>query len=425
MMELQITKSTIVAVIIVFGFFCHSSKSQLSETFDVQYKYFNDSNKDNFIIRPWATISNGFLQLTPDTGNEIRKILTRAGRILLSQKFKLWDAANSTVASFNTSFLFNLFNTSIERGEGFAFVIVPNLNSPPPESFGGYLGLTNRTDKRSPRNKFVAIEFDTNKQQYDPDDNHIGLNLNDVVSRVNESLSPHGIDLLSNNQGAITLYNVWIQYDGDRKAIEVYIAEQIGRLNQTPPKPISPILRSDLDLGEWLSEHSYFGFSGSNGDDLQLKAILRWNLTVKSFPITRPTSTLIIELATSIPAAVILVACVAAIGFYVAKRRKKKYKSNIVEALKKLPGTAREYKYRDLKKATNNFDEKWKLGKGGYGVVYRAILQKENLEVAVKWFSRDSLKGEDDFLAELTIINRLRHKHLVRLLGKHFFHYLI
>ncbi|KAL0432011.1 UNVERIFIED_CONTAM: L-type lectin-domain containing receptor kinase IX.1 [Sesamum radiatum] len=39
------------------------------------------------------------------------------------------------------------------------------------------------------------------------------------------------------------------------------------------------------------------------------------------------------------------------------------------------------------------------------------------MEIAVKWFSRESIKGQRDFLAELTIINRLRHKHLVKLLG--------
>jgi hypothetical protein len=40
------------------------------------------------------------------------------------------------------------------------------------------------------------------------------------------------------------------------------------------------------------------------------------------------------------------------------------------------------------------------------------------VEVAVKKFSRASTQGQNDFLAELSIINRLRHKHLVRLVGK-------
>ena len=87
-------------------------------------------------------------------------------------------------------------------------------------------------------------------------------------------------------------------------------------------------------------------------------------------------------------------------------------------ALKSLPSVAREFEYRDLRKATNNFDEKHKLGQGGYGVVCMGLLPSENVEVAVKKFSRDEIKSQDDFLAELTIVNRLRHSNLVKLLGE-------
>ena len=85
----------------------------------------------------------------------------------------------------------------------------------------------------------------------------------------------------------------------------------------------------------------------------------------------------------------------------------------------------REYKYKDLKKATNNFHESMRLGQGGFGIVYKGILQdkdhKTSTEIAVKKFSRDSIQSKDDFLAELTIIHRLRHKHLVRLVGNPLF----
>jgi serine/threonine protein kinase len=84
----------------------------------------------------------------------------------------------------------------------------------------------------------------------------------------------------------------------------------------------------------------------------------------------------------------------------------------------------REYKYKDSKKATNNFHESMKLGQGGFGVVYKGILQEKDhnhnntaTEIVVKKFSRDNIQSKDDFLAELTIIHRLRYKHLVRLVG--------
>ncbi|KAF6161597.1 hypothetical protein GIB67_009476 [Kingdonia uniflora] len=57
-----------------------------------------------------------------------------------------------------------------------------------------------------------------------------------------------------------------------------------------------------------------------------------------------------------------------------------------------------------------------KLGQGEFGIVYKGVLAEENnMEIAVKKFSRENIQGKDNFLAELTIINRLRHKHLVRL----------
>ncbi|XP_062028742.1 probable L-type lectin-domain containing receptor kinase S.5 [Rosa rugosa] len=90
--------------------------------------------------------------------------------------------------------------------------------------------------------------------------------------------------------------------------------------------------------------------------------------------------------------------------------------SNRSDALKSLPVMLREFSYRELKKATNNFDLKHTLGQGG-SVVYRGLLLKENLEVAVKKCSRLEIKGKEDFLADLTIIYRLRHKHIVPLLG--------
>ena len=61
-----------------------------------------------------------------------------------------------------------------------------------------------------------------------------------------------------------------------------------------------------------------------------------------------------------------------------------------------------------------------RLGQGGFEVVYKGVLPKENIEMALKNFSRDSTKcAEDDFLSELIIINKLCQKHLDKLVGKY------
>ncbi|KAL3525128.1 hypothetical protein ACH5RR_013500 [Cinchona calisaya] len=407
----------------IFIFLCFLlaiSEAEKLKTFSKQYgPPLDQTYYEYFMVKQPAGINNEALQITPDSLSKGFKFTNNSGRILLKESFKLWkddddeiSSNKSRVASFNTSFLFNIYQVNNTSGEGLTFLIAPGLDLPPPNSFGQFLGLTNATTDGNSTNKIIAIEFDTVKQGYDPDDNHVGLDINTVRSVKYESLTPHNITLAPPEE---RFHNVWIQYDGIKKIIEIYIAKQETKHGPTPPRPSSPIIRSELDLREVLNQNSYFGFSASTGNTAQLNCVLRWNLTVEYYHNEKPL--LKIVLGTGIPGLVLLLMGAAWLGYYFHKRRMGRSNSNILGALKSLPGSPKEYEFRELKKATNNFDEKHKLGEGGYGVVYRGVLAKANLEIAVKWFLRDNIKGQDDFLAELTIINRLRHKHLVKLLG--------
>lgn len=198
----------------------------------------------------------------------------------------------------------------------------------------------------------------------------------------------------------------------------MYIAEQPDKDAPIVAKPAKPVLSSPLDLKQVVNKVSYFGFSASTGDNVELNCVLRWNITIEVFPKKNGIGkALKIGLSVGLTMVVLIVAGVVGWVCWL-KKKKRGNESQILGTLKSLPGTPREFRYQELKKATNKFDEKHKLGQGGYGVVYRGTLPKENLEVAVKMFSRDKMKSTDDFLAELTIINRLRHKNLVRLLGE-------
>ncbi|PKI50454.1 hypothetical protein CRG98_029204, partial [Punica granatum] len=123
---------------------------------------------------------------------------------------------------------------------------------------------------------------------------------------------------------------------------------------------------------------------------------------------------IILALGIGLPAALVILG-VGCWGVAMHRRQVAANDPNILGALKSFPETPREFSFKELKKGTNNFDDKQRLGEGGFGVVYKdTLLPKENnLEIAVKKFNRDKIKSKDDFLAELTIINRLRHKHLV------------
>ena len=406
--------------VIILHLLVTTAKTQMLKISDYHFGPFDSSYYDRFAVIKPATISNDALQVTPDSIGNF-SLSNRSGRIFFNKTFKLWDGdskekENSRVASFNTSFLINVFrvNNSVP-GEGVAFLIAPDLILSPGSS-GQYLGLTNSSTDGLSSNNLVAVELDTFKQDFDPDDNHIGLNINSVNSSKTVSLSEFGIQIAPNGT---KFYVVWIQYNGKNKSIQVYMAEQEQVFSPTPSKPSKPVLSANLDLSSLVKQKSYLGFSASTGSHVQLNCVLRWNLTIEVLPDgNKEKNWLQIGLAIGVPALVLFLLGIGGLTYYWYKKRRARSDPNILGTLKSLPGTPREFRFRDLKKATNNFDDKHKLGQGGFGVVYKGLLQKENLEIAVKKFSRD-IKGKDDFLAELTIINRLRHKHLVPLLGNY------
>eukprot|EP00268_Persea_americana_P032121 TRINITY_DN3149_c0_g1_i1.p1 TRINITY_DN3149_c0_g1~~TRINITY_DN3149_c0_g1_i1.p1 ORF type:complete len:556 (-),score=102.84 TRINITY_DN3149_c0_g1_i1:479-2146(-) len=70
----------------------------------------------------------------------------------------------------------------------------------------------------------------------------------------------------------------------------------------------------------------------------------------------------------------------------------------------------------ELSKATNGFADANLLGQGGFGYVHKGMLV-DGREVAVKSLKSGSGQGEREFQAEVEIISRVHHKHLVSLVG--------
>ncbi|KAH0454574.1 hypothetical protein IEQ34_016498 [Dendrobium chrysotoxum] len=69
-----------------------------------------------------------------------------------------------------------------------------------------------------------------------------------------------------------------------------------------------------------------------------------------------------------------------------------------------------------IRKATNDFSEANKLGEGGFGPVYKGLLE-DGQHIAVKRLSRTSTQGFVEMKNEVALVAKLQHKNLVRLLG--------
>ncbi|XP_048317901.2 G-type lectin S-receptor-like serine/threonine-protein kinase At1g11410 [Ziziphus jujuba] len=119
---------------------------------------------------------------------------------------------------------------------------------------------------------------------------------------------------------------------------------------------------------------------------------------------------------------ILVVSCVTiffSITFFAYWFCKRKRKESSKE--KKLDESERHsdlpfFDLRTLITATDNFSATKKLGQGGFGSVYKGQLVNGQ-EIAVKRLSKHSGQGMEEFKNEVTVIAKLQHRNLVRLLG--------
>ncbi|KAG7567530.1 Protein kinase domain [Arabidopsis thaliana x Arabidopsis arenosa] len=75
----------------------------------------------------------------------------------------------------------------------------------------------------------------------------------------------------------------------------------------------------------------------------------------------------------------------------------------------------RKYSIEEIELATEFFAEKYKIGEGGYGPVYKCYL--DHTPVAVKVLRPDAAQGRSQFQQEVEVLSCIRHPNMVLLLG--------
>ncbi|XVE80548.1 hypothetical protein DITRI_Ditri14bG0148900 [Diplodiscus trichospermus] len=367
-------------------------------------------------------LKNGVIGLTRELGVPS----SSSGSFVYNNPIHFFDQESNTTASFSTSFSFSINNVNPSSfGDGLTFFLSRDnqtLGSP-----GGYLGLVNSSDFT--KNKFLAIEFDTklDTQFNDPNENHIGLDINALTSIKTADALLQDVDLKSGN-----LITAWIDYRNNLKVLNVF-------LSYSALKPRKPLLSVAIDLSSYLKEDMFVGFSASTEGSTEVHLIHNWSFKTFGFLPVRPRShphnvsdssvTVISNVPVSnstnkhhkrlglgfgIAGPAFFFVVLAAFGYVSVKkwknmRTEKCLKSDILTG-------PREFSYRELCAATRGFHSSRIIGRGAFGNVYKAIFDSSGTIGAVKR-SKHSHEGKTEFLAELSIIARLRHKNLVQLQG--------
>jgi len=359
---------------------------------------------------------DGLLELTNDTVN--------LGHAFYPTPLNFSQQLNGSVQSFSVSFVFAILSVHADiSADGMAFFVAPTKNLS--NTWAQYIGLLNSGNDGNTSNHMFAVELDTtqNDEFKDIDNDHVGININSLTS-----LQAHHTGYYEDSSGSfsnLTLISgeamqVWADYDAETTQIEVKLAPAGAT------KPVRPLLSAVYNLSVILKDKSYIGFSATTGAISTRHCVLGW-----SFAMNGPAPEIDISKLPKLPqlgpkprSKVLEITLPIATGLFVLAvgvvivllvYRRLKYKE--VKEDWEVEFGPHRFSFKDLFHATGGFRKRNLLGVGGFGKVYKGVLPKSKVEVAVKRVSHESRQGMREFIAEVVSIGRLRHRNIVPLLG--------
>ncbi|KAG9446712.1 hypothetical protein H6P81_012840 [Aristolochia fimbriata] len=412
---------------------------------DFLFNSFNSS--EGVLLLRDARIDPPVVRLTIDENKQ------SVGRLFcptpLRMRRRSGGGANATIlSSFSTSFVFSVLpeNPTLP-GFGIAFVL-SNSTDPPGAISGQYLGVFSNATVPFVA-PLLAVEFDTgrNTEFNDPDDNHVGVDLNNIESAVTnasaywDSSSRQFLPLQMRSGMNV---RAWIDFIGPDFRINVTVAPA------NVARPSLPLVSyRNPDIADYVSDEMFVGFSASKVSSssgvtwVERQRILAWSLNDEGRP-ARELNTLnfpdFVPRASSSPSlsagaiagitcGSFVFVCLCLLGLYWfcyrrRRRRSMEEKDHEIEEWE-LEYWPHRFSYEQLSEATEGFSKEQLLGYGGFGKVYKGVLasgggnnnNNSNAEIAVKCISHDSKQGMREFMAEISSMGRLQHKNLVQMRG--------
>lgn len=258
----------------------------------------------------------------------------------------------------------------------------------------------------------------------------MGLDIESLISIKTADPASQGVDLKSGKW-----ITAWIEYKNEKSNLKVFLSYSSSR-------PERPLLDVIVDLSGYVEDVMYVGFSGSTEGSTELHLIRSWSFNSSGFVPAMPggftphnvsDSSVIVSpnisisdsgnarhsrlgLGLGIAGPAFFCAVIAVFGFFSLKRWRKIRTQKSFKA--ELLTGPREFSYRELRTATKGFHSSRIIGNGAFGTVYKAFCVSSGTISAVKRSKHShEHEGKTEFLAELSIIARLRHKNLVQLQG--------
>ncbi|XP_044345997.1 L-type lectin-domain containing receptor kinase IX.1-like [Triticum aestivum] len=367
------------------------------------------------------------------TKNEIRDNLYSLGRASYVHPVTLWDNTTGEVASFSSNFTFQIRlknetdgqlrglcgssstpNDGVADGMAMAFFLAHYPSRLPPNSVGGNLALFNDNNNLDATgdDRVVPVESDTFLNSWDHSDNHLGIDVNSINSKAYANMSKR---LVSDDDVVMTAE---ISYE-NLTGVLVALLQIDG---DGPPF----IVNTSVDMKRDLPQQVSVGFAASTGACIERHQVMSWSfrstlddamVAASTIPRRRAPVHVLVH---SVVAAFLVLLCVAAVlGRCIWKKLDDSKDKEREQAEFERGVGPRRYRYCELAATTKNFPEEGKLGRGGFGNVYRGdSLSDQDRPVAIKMLSAElSAQGRKEYESEVKIISRLRHRNLVHLLG--------